>query len=321
MELVEILSPPTPENAAIRIHPSDNVAVARLALPEAQRVMCWERRVVTRRSIPAGHKVAIVGIEAGAEVVRYGQAIGVARMAIEPGDWVHTHNVQFTGGRSEYEFPSGETPLPPAPETMPTFEGYVREDGRVGTRNFIAIVAASNCAAHAAELIAGSFEGVRLPENVDGVMAFPHGEGCWMSAGPDLDQLHRTLAGVLHHPNVSAAIILGVGCEVNQISNYLGDQAKESERLVGLTLQSSGGTMGAVEAARASIGRMIERAAAERRTACPASKIVLGLNCGGSDAFSGITANPALGVCSDLLAEIGAAAVLAETTEIFGAEH
>ncbi len=321
MPLVEILSPPTPENAAIRIHPSDNVAVARLPLPESQHVVCGDRRVVTRRPIPAGHKVAIAAIPEGAEIIRYGQPIGAARTAIEPGDWVHTHNVRFTGGRENYEFPQGEIPLPPLPAGIPTFEGYLREDGRAGTRNYVAVVAASNCAAHAAELIAASYADARLPENVDGVVAFPHGEGCGMAAGPDLDQLQRTLAGVLHHPNVSAAIILGLGCEVNQISHYLGDHATAGERLVGLTLQSAGGTMAAVDAARASIATMIERAAAERRTPCPASKIVLGLNCGGSDAFSGITANPALGVCCDKLAAIHATAVLAETTEIFGAEH
>ncbi len=321
MAFVEILSPPKPENAAIRVHSSDNVAVARLPLGEAQSVVCGDRRVVTTMSIPAGHKVALAHIDAGAQVIRYGQPIGTARDSIEPGDWVHTHNVAFSDGHRDYEFPTGDVPLPAPPAGVPAFDGYPREDGRVGARNYIAVVAASNCAAHAAELIAASYAGVRLPANVDGVVAFPHGEGCGMSIGPDSRQLQRTLAGVLHHPNVSAAIILGLGCEVNQISHYLGDRASGGDRLVGLTLQQSGGTLAAVEAARASIGPMIERAAAERRVPCPASKIVLGLNCGGSDAFSGITANPALGACSDELARIGATAVLAETTEIFGAEH
>ena len=199
--------------------------------------------------------------------------------------------------------------------------GYVREDGRVGTRNYIAVVAASNCAAHTAESIARSFEGQALPPNVDGVAAFPHGDGCGHAEGPDLDQLRRTLSGVLDHPNVSAAIILGLGCEVNQIDHYLGPGAPVSRRLTGLTLQSSGGTSGAIEAARRDIARFLDQAAAERRTEVPASKIVLGLNCGGSDSFSGITANPALGHCSDLLAALGGTPVLAETPEIFGAEH
>ena len=140
--------------------------------------------------------------------------------------------------------------------------------------------------------------------------------------GPDIDQLRRTLGGVLAHPNVSAAVILGLGCEVNQIDHYLGPGAPRSRRLVGMTLQDSGGTRGAVEAARREIAEFIEQAAAEKRVPKPRlRRSCSGLNCGGSDSFSGITANPALGYCSDLLAEIGGTPVLAETTEIFGAEH
>jgi altronate hydrolase len=156
---------------------------------------------------------------------------------------------------------------------------------------------------------------------VDGVVAFPHGDGCGQTPGPDTAQLQRTLAGVLAHPNVAAAVILGLGCEVNQIDHYLGPNGPRSSRLVGMTLQDSGGTIGALDRARREILGFMEKVAAEKRTEVPASKIVLGLNCGGSDSFSGITANPALGVCSDMLAEIGGTAVLAETTEIFGAEH
>jgi altronate hydrolase len=253
-------------------------------------------------------------------VRRYGQIIGRASAVIEPGRHVHTHNLAFEELHFDYEFPGAETPLA-ARRASPTFLGYPREDGRVGTRNYIAVVAASNCAAHTAELIARSFAGEELPANVDGVVAFPHGEGCGHAIGPDTEQLQRTLAGVLAHPNVAAAIILGLGCEVNQISHYLGPNAPRTGRLVGMTLQDSGGTRGAVQAARTEIARLIEQCSQEKRVEVPASRIVLGLNCGGSDSFSGITANPALGVCSDMLAAIGATAALAETTEIFGAEH
>jgi altronate hydrolase len=254
-------------------------------------------------------------------VLRYGQGIGRARTAIAPGQHVHTHNIGFEELQFDYEFPEAERTWAGTAKNCPTFLGYQREDGRVGTRNYIAVVAASNCAAHTAERIARSYEGETLPPGVDGVVAFPHGEGCAHSMGPDLDQLRRTLAGVLVHPNVSAAVILGLGCETNQIDHYLGQGTARSERLVGLTVQGSGGTRGTVEAARREIARFIERAAAEPRTEVPASKIVLGLNCGGSDSFSGITANPALGRCSDLLAELGGTPVLAETPEIVGAEH
>jgi altronate hydrolase len=321
MNLVEIAPPPTAETAVIHLHPKDNVAIARASLPAGQQVQVDQAKLMLKEAVPMGHKVALRPIAEGGRIVRYGQDMGRAKRNIEAGQWVHTHNVSFEELSFSYEFPAGEMPYPEAPERMPTFLGYQREDGRVGTRNYIAVVAASNCAAHTAEWIASTYEDEPLPENVDGVVAFPHGEGCGHSIGPDTVQLQRTLAGVLDHPNVSSAIILGLGCEVNQIDHYLGQGTPRSERLVGMTLQTSGGTRATVEAARRQIAGMIERAAGEKRVETPGSKIVLGLNCGGSDSFSGITANPALGVCSDLLAEINATAVLAETTEIFGAEH
>ncbi|HXB73370.1 MAG TPA: altronate dehydratase family protein [Candidatus Acidoferrales bacterium] len=320
--LLDIEKLPTAENSAIHLHPTDNVAVARVSIPAGTTLRIDGLPVTTLDAIPAGHKVALWDIQPGEVVERYGQVIGRAKQPIDAGRHIHTHNLAFEELQLEYEFPVGDTPMPTARLDAPTFLGYQREDGRVGTRNYIAVVAASNCAAHTAEQIARSYEGETMPPNVDGVMAFPHGEGCAHAAeGPDIDQLRRTLSGVLIHPNVSAAVILGLGCEVNQIDHYLGAGGPRSTRLAGLTLQSSGGTRGAIEASRRQISRFLEQASAEQRTPAPASKIVLGLNCGGSDSFSGITANPALGFCSDLLAELGGTPVLAETTEIFGAEH
>jgi len=322
MGLLEITKLATADNAVIHLNAADNVAIARVALSPGQELRVGERILTVRAAIPAGHKVAIAAIGAGENVLRYGQMIGRALARIETGHHVHTHNLSFEELAFAYEFPEAELRGGKSPrQHVPTFMGYRREDGRVGTRNYIAVVAASNCAAHTAELIAASFNDERLPPSVDGVAAFPHGEGCGHSIGPDTEQLQRTLAGVLDHPNVSAAIILGLGCEVNQIDHYLGAGTPRSDRLVGMTLQSSGGTRATVEAARKAIRSLMERASAEKRVETPASKIVLGLNCGGSDSFSGITANPALGVCCDMLAEIGGTAVLAETTEIFGAEH
>jgi len=306
---------PTAENSAIHLHGSDNVAIARVPVSEGFLLRVAGREVRARTGIPVGHKIAIVAIAAGENIRRYGQVIGRAKVPIEPGSHVHTHNVSFEELTFDYEFPAASIPVPEPPADAPTFLGYAREDGRAGTRNYIAVVAASNCAAHTVERIAASYEHEAMPANVDGVVAFPHGEGCGHSIGPDTAQLHRTLAGVLDHPNVWSAILVGLGCEVNQIGGNSGS------RLIGMTLQSSGGTRATVEAARREIARMIERASAEKRSRIPASKIILGLNCGGSDGFSGITANPALGVCSDLIAQAGGAAVLAETTEIFGAEH
>jgi altronate hydrolase len=321
MSLLEIAKLPTAENSAIHLHPADNVAIARVPLGAGQTVRIGGREVVLREPVAAGHKLALSDIAAGDHIRRYGHPMGRASRAILAGEHVHTHNVAYEEHALDYIFPAQDTPVAAPARDIPTFLGYRRADGRVGTRNYIAVVAASNCAAHTAQLIAESYRGAELPPTVDGVVAFPHGEGCAHTIGPDTEQLRRTLGGVLDHPNVSAAIILGLGCETNQIEHYLGPGAKGTDRLAGLTLQNSGGTMGALEAARREIGHFIDRAAAERRVEAPASSIILGLNCGGSDSFSGITANPALGVCSDLLAQIGAATVLAETTETFGAEQ
>ncbi len=318
--LVEITKVPSAENSAIHLHPTDNVAVARVPIPAGAELVVGGHAGAHRGCHPGGTQGGAVGHRGG----RSGGALRAGDRARAGGDCrgrhVHTHNLAFEELELAYEFPAGEAAIP-ARAAEPVFHGYAREDGRAGTRNYIAVVAASNCAAHTAEEIARSYEGERLPPNVDGVVAFPHGEGCGHAFGPDVDQLRRTLAGVLMHPNVSAAVILGLGCEVNQIDHYLGEGSPRGSRLVGLTLQNSGGTRGTIEATRREIARFLEQAAAEERVPVPASKIVLGLNCGGSDSFSGITANPALGFCSDLLAGIGATSVLAETTEIFGAEH
>jgi altronate hydrolase len=323
--LYEIASAATQANSVILLNPRDNVAVARVSVSAGQQIETDAGAVTTRETIPAGHKVAVRRIASGETVLRYGNVIGFATRDIEPGEHVHTHNLAYQDlDLSAVEFGSNMHELAPATVTR-TFRGFRRADGRVGTRNYIGVVAASNCAAYTAELISQSFEGDTLPANVDGVVAFPHGEGCGMSIGSDSEQLQRTLEGVLDHPNISAAVILGLGCEVNQISHYLGRDSASSyvppRALRGMTLQESGGTSATVESARAQIWDFIEQASREEREEVPASQLVLGLNCGGSDSFSGITANPALGYCCDLLVAQGGTVVLAETTEIIGAEH
>ena len=317
--LYAIDNPATAANSAILLHPKDSVAIARVPLRPGQKLQVNEE-VTVAAEIPAGHKLAIRAISPGEPVYRYGNVIGFAKTAIYPGQHIHTHNLVY----EELDTLQVDVPArPPRPTrtSTRTFAGYVRPDGRVGTRNYLAVVAASNCAAFTANLIADSFKDQPLPPNVDGIVAFPHGDGCGQAMGQDTQQLQRTLEGVLDHPNIAAAIILGLGCEVNQIDHYLGRTGSNPETLHGLTLQESGGTRSTLDAARTQMSRFMEIAAATKRTEVAASHIQLGLNCGGSDSFSGITANPALGHCCDLLVEQGATVVLAETTEIFGAEH
>jgi altronate hydrolase len=318
--LFQITPSATEENSVIVLHPSDSVGVARVLLASGQAVETMGARMTANATIPAGHKIAIAPIRSGEPVLRYGEVIGFASQDIAPGEHVHEHNLRFE--ELDHQVTFDTKPATPVESTR-SFLGFRRADGRTGTRNYIAVVATSNCAAHAVELVEKSFLGEQLPANVDGVVSFPHGDGCGQSMGADTRQLQRTLEGVLDHPNVAAAVVMGLGCEVNQIDHYLGetDGAGRSKNLMGLTLQESGGTRPAVEQARRGIRQLIEQAASLSRVEVPASALVLGLNCGGSDSFSGITANPALGFCSDLLVREGGTAVLAETTEIFGAEH
>jgi altronate hydrolase len=317
--LFQISPPATDENAAILLNRQDNIAVARVVLSPGQRIQIGDRSLTASETIQPGHKVAIADIKAGDPVFRYGEVIGFARVFIPSGSHVHEHNLAFRAVDHDFNI---EAPTAYPEKHTRTFRGFVRKDGRVGTRNYIAVVAASNCAAHTADLVERSFAGEKLPANVDGVVAFPHGDGCASTIGPDTQQLQRTLEGVLDHPNVAAAIIIGLGCEVNQIDHYLGESKNgRANSLIGFTLQESGGTARSVAQARTHIEDLLAQASTMTRTEVPASYLNLGLNCGGSDSFSGITANPALGYCCDCIVREGGTVVLAETTEIFGAEH
>ncbi len=317
--LFQISPPATDENAAILLNRQDNIAVARVLLSPGQRIQVGDRSLTASDTIQPGHKVALSDIQAGDPVFRYGETIGFARVPIPAGSHVHEHNLAFRAIDHDFEI-EARTPYPE--QHTRTFRGFVREDGRIGTRNYIAVVAASNCAAHTVDLVERSFSRETLPPNVDGVVAFPHGDGCASSIGPDTQQLQRTLEGVLDHPNVAGAIIIGLGCEVNQIDHYLGESNNgRAKGLMGFTLQETGGTSRSVAHARSGIEELMARASTLTRTEVSASYLNLGLNCGGSDSFSGITANPALGYCCDLIVREGGTVVLAETTEIFGAEH
>jgi altronate hydrolase len=277
-----------------------------------------------REPIGAGHKVAVRAMARGAPVLKYGQVIGHAAADVPAGAHVHVHNLEVRPAARGAEIGS-DLRRPPQPAREASFRGYVRDDGRVGTRNYIAVLTSVNCSATVARKVAEHFtpERLRAYTNVDGVAAFTHTTGCGTTpSGDGLDNLQRTLAGYATHPNFWGALIVGLGCEVNQVDPMLARfDVAPGPRLRSLSIQEAGGTRRAIERGIALVEEMLPLAAAARRESVPASHLVVGLQCGGSDGYSGITANPALGAASDLLVAHGGTAILAETPEIYGAEN
>ncbi len=324
MEIIEDNARPI-----LLLNEQDNVAVARAPLPAGTEVAVSGRKITARENIAPGHKLALWPIEAHATVVKYGESIGKSTQEIAPGEWVHTHNVAPDFGGKDYEYATRATATEYfQPEEAGTFMGYLRENGDVGTRNYIAVIATSNCSSHVAAEIAESLKHVGPDTHgVDGVVAIPHQEGCGHSQGEDTWQLERTIAGMIFHPNVGAVLMVSLGCEVNQISKYvettqLGQRHfRKGQLIVGLEMQSSGGTRQTIASGVAQVEELIKHCQQAQRTPQPMSKILLGTNCGGSDAFSGISANPALGYASDLVVRSGGTSVLAEIPECMGAEH
>ncbi len=324
-DLVHLDPAAVPANPFIRLSPADNVAVARVSLPANAQVEFEGAAIRVPQAVAAGHKVAVAEIAKGGVVFKYGEDIGRAGAALSPGDWVHTHNLLFEVGEREYEFAAALTDLPqtPVPERR-AFLGYPRADGRAGTRNYVAIVGASNCSAYATQKIGDAFQNESFDgSGIDGVIALPHEDGCGKAEGTDAQLLRRTLDGLADHPNVAAAVVVGLGCEVNQIGYYTRPEAQGNGRAPrrGFTLQESGGTRKVVADSVKAVWELIEEAGKTERVPCPASKLTVSLECGGSDGFSGITANPGVGYCSDLIVKQGGTACLGETTEIWGAEH
>jgi len=303
-------------SALIRLDPADNVATAirplEVGVEGAQEL------------IPRGQKMALENIPKGAEVRKYATLIGYAAEDIAAGDMVHTHNLEYRNVNRSYEFSTNLREVV-APAETDTFMGYRRENGKVGTRNYIAVLTSVNCSATAARRIAEHFTAERLAAypNVDGVTAFVHGTGCGMAdAGDGFEALQRVMWGYARNPNVAGVLMAGLGCETMQI-----DWLMEAFGLTpgplfqAMNIQDVGGLGRTVAAGIAKIEAMLPLANDVRREACPASDLMVALQCGGSDAWSGITANPALGHACDLLVAQGGTGVLAETPEIYGAEH
>ena len=285
--------------------------------------------ILTERGVaPAGHKIARAAIARGVAVVKYGQVIGYATCDIAAGDHVHSHNLAF-GDHDRDQTPgaglaAAQAALDRHRGPGLQFQGYHRDGGQVGTRNFVALVATVNCSATVIRRAADELqaEGALADyPNVDGVVAFAHGSGCGMAdSGPGWIALQRVLTGHAGHPNVGAALFVGLGCEVMQIAR-MKQELGQAARFYGLTIQDNGGTRATIDAIKARVRQMLPQVNAVTRAPAPASALRIGLQCGGSDGFSGITANPALGVACDILAAQGASVVLSETPEIHGAER
>lgn len=308
----------------LRLHPNDNVAVARSAAPAGTPV--GDTGLVTREAVPAGHKVALADVAAGAPFRKYDVVIGFAAADVPAGSYVHSHNIAFRDVAHDYAHASEFRPLGLVPEReRATFRGIVRPDGRVATRNYIGVVSTVNCSATVAKRIAAWFTPERLAAypNVDGVVALTHGLGCAMEmTGEPMAILRRTLGGYIRHPNMAAAVVVGLGCERNPVDELFADEGLSAGPLLGcFVMQDAGGTRSTIEAGIAAVRDMLPVVDRVVRQPVPASHLMVGLQCGGSDGFSSITANPALGAAVDILTRHGGTAILSETAEIYGVEH
>ena len=312
----------TKTSLIIRLHPNDDVVIARQQLVSGTTLL--DESIKISGLVPPGHKVATRAIGQGEPVKRYNQIIGFAKRAIAPGEHVHLHNLAMGEFSRDYAFGADVKPTQFA-EAPATFRGIVRADGRVATRNYIGILSTVNCSATVAHGIADAFKGGPLAQfpNVDGVVALTHGSGCGMDVqGESMKVLRRTLGGYARHSNFAGVLIVGLGCEANQISALLGaEQLEEGPLLRTFSIQDTGGTAKTIARGVAMVKEMLPIANQVSREPVPARHLTLGLQCGGSDGYSGITANPALGAAVDLLVRHGGTAILSETPEIYGAEH
>jgi altronate hydrolase len=317
----------------ILLHSSDDVVTAIRPFGAGEQVAAPGREAVaTTQPIMAGHKIALRAIETGELVRKYGQPIGLATQPIPAGGWVHSHNLRHVDTSGEYEFAT-DVQVPPMPAKPRFFRGYRRPTGKVGTRNYVAVVSTVNCSASVSKRVARAFdrEALAAYPNVDGVIAITHGEGCGLPyGGMRHAMLNRVLAGYARHPNVGGVVLIGLGCEQNAMGFLTGSQnlvrlenldADGDDAIPMLVMQDQGGTRRTIEEGIRQVERLLPRVNAIQRVDIPASELIVGLECGGSDAHSGLASNPVLGSAADLLVAHGGTAVLSETPEIYGAEQ
>jgi altronate hydrolase len=316
------------DEVALHLHPRDNVAVAKRPLQADMVLQLAGSELTVRQFIGDGHKIALEAIAGGEAVRRYGQIIGFASQDIASGDHVHTHNLSVKDFARDYDFGVDVEPLQYVPENeRRTFMGYKRADGRVGTRNYIGVISTVNCSAHTTREIAHYFTPEKLAAypNVDGVIALAHLSGCAVQiGGADYVLLQRTLAGMAQHANIGAYIIIGLGCEANQVADLMANYSLNGHGDLtppNLTIQGEGGIRKTIEAGIAAVEELLPIANQFERTSQPISELMVALQCGGSDSWSGVTANPLVGYVSDEIVRQGGTVVLGETPEIYGAEH
>ncbi len=304
----------------IRLNAADNVAIALADLRPGAAVAPG---VAALAPVPRGHKVALRPIAAGEAVIRYGQTIGQATGGIAAGAHVHTHNLGMGPHSTDYAIGTAAVPLPPLAPL--TFQGYHRADGQVGTRNYLGILTSVNCSGSVARFIAEAAESdpVIAASGIDGVVPIVHATGCGMSGSNEgYRTLMRTLKGYARNANFGGILLVGLGCEVMQVPDLVGQgRLRPDANFRYMTIQGEGGTRATIQRAINVLREMAHAMREQRRAPAPVSKLVIGLQCGGSDGYSGITANPALGVASDLLVRMGGTTILSETPEIYGAEH
>ncbi|KAB0265190.1 UxaA family hydrolase [Microvirga brassicacearum] len=318
-----MLDKPAPHPRTVRLHERDNLVVA----VDPIEVGALADGITALARIPRGHKMAITPLAEGEPVLKFGQIIGFAGKAVAPGEWLHEHNIVLHDFARDYRFAeaaAAEAILPVAEQA--TFEGFRRASGKVGTRNYLAILTSVNCSATVARFIAREVERSGLLDEypqVDGVIPLVHGTGCAMdNKGEGYDILKRTQWGYASNPNMAGVLMVGLGCEVFQIGRWKEAYGlTESDTFRTMTIQDVGGTRKTVAAGLDVIRDMLPAANRARRETVPASELMLALQCGGSDGYSGITANPALGAAADILVRNGGTAILSETPEIYGAEH
>lgn len=319
------------KKSVVYLHPSDNICVASRDLEKGEPIRIGDLQFKLNEAIRIGHKIAVAAIGKDEPVRKFGQIIGFTTQSVQPGDWVHSHNLVNGDYAKDYAKCSAIPPTP-SPITGRTFMGYRRPSGKAGTRNYIGVISTVNCSASVSKYAVSRFNTDKLKEfpNVDGVVAFKHERGCGMQyKGTGHQMLNRVLGGIAKHPNIGAYLLIGLGCEQGAMNVLLEDhQLLQISGLPGsnnrppvFIMQDMGGTVRTVEAAIREIERLLPVANDVKRVSIPASEIILGLECGGSDGNSGVTANPALGYAADMIVACGGTAVLSETSEIYGAEH